>query len=144
MARNAWSMLCLMVLLFVSIRLTGQEAENSKFADVDVHKAREMIAANSGNDKFVLLDTRMPAEYDKGHLDGAVFMNYHAPEFMEQINSLTKGKIYLVYCHSGERSGKTVKFMKELGFNEAHNMQGGILAWKKAGYPVLKGEKVTN
>jgi rhodanese-related sulfurtransferase len=97
-----------------------------------------MIAGNEGDDQFVLLDTRTPVEFEKDHLPGAVFLNYSADNFWDKVGELDHTKAYLVYCHDGGRSAKTVAFMKENGFSEAHNMKGGILAWKRAGYPVIR------
>lgn len=128
----------LMSALVYSCLSSGQEMENPKFAGVDAEKAREMITANAGNDHFILLDTRTRAEYDKSHLDHAVFINYNADDYWEQIDKMDKKKVYLVYCHSGGRSGKTVDYMMEHGFTEAHNLEGGIIAWKRAGYDVVR------
>ena len=124
--------------LVCSCQSRGQEADNPKFAGVDAQKARNMIEANTGNDQFILLDTRTRAEYDKSHLDHAVFINYNADDYWDQVDKLDKSKVYLVYCHSGGRSGKTVDYMMEHGFTEAHNLEGGIIAWKRAGYEVVR------
>ncbi|MBI4656251.1 MAG: rhodanese-like domain-containing protein [Elusimicrobia bacterium] len=45
--------------------------------------------------------------------------------------------LYLIYCRSGKRSANTLSLMKELGFAEAHHIEGGILAWIQAGLPVV-------
>jgi 3-mercaptopyruvate sulfurtransferase SseA len=42
----------------------------------------------------------------------------------------------MVYCKSGGRSGEAATMMKEMGFTEVYNMQGGMLAWSNAGMPV--------
>jgi rhodanese-related sulfurtransferase len=34
-----------------------------------------------------------------------------------------------VYCRSGARSAKACEIMNELGFENAYNLLGGILAW---------------
>jgi rhodanese-related sulfurtransferase len=47
-------------------------------------------------------------------------------------------KPVLVYCRSGGRSAKAAKQMKDLGFVEISDLDGGITAWKKAGKKVVK------
>jgi rhodanese-related sulfurtransferase len=125
----------------LSLITTGQDTDSKRFNDMDVHAARDLIAANEGNVDFILLDTRTRIEFDKGHIKGAYFLDYNAEDYWEQVQSLEKNKTYLLYCHSGGRSGETVKYMKENGFAEAHNMTGGIIAWKRALYPVIRPEK---
>ena len=132
-----------LLLLYVgfSIAATGQVADSLRFVDLDIHAARDLITANEGNNDFILLDTRSRIEFDKDHIAGALFLDYNAEDYWKKVKALDKNKVYLVYCHSGGRSGETVKYMKEHGFIEAHNMKGGILAWKRAKYPVIRPEK---
>ena len=39
---------------------------------------------------------------------------------------------------SGNRSAQVTKFLQEQGYTNAHNMQGCIVAWQSAGFPVEK------
>lgn len=132
-----------LVLLFIlclsaSCRSSGQTGEPENFGEVNVKQARAMILAHPDTTQFVVLDTRTPDEYGKSHLEGALFLNYSADDFWEQVARLDREKTYLVYCHSGGRSGETVAYMKENGFKKAYNMEGGIVAWKRKGYGVVK------
>lgn len=117
---------------------TGQTENDGKFTDVDARGAKTLITDNQNNPQFVILDTRTPAEYEKNHLENSVFYNYSAGDYWDQIRKLDKTKVYLVYCHSGGRSGNTIKFMKDNGFTEAHNLSGGIVAWKRAGFGLVR------
>lgn len=125
--------------VLISCSSVGQTEKDERFSNVNATEANALIEKNKDNSMFVILDTRTPAEYDKAHLANAEFYNYNAQNYWDQIKSLDKSKTYLVYCHSGGRSGKTVKFMKENGFSEAHNLDGGIVAWKRAEYKTVKG-----
>ncbi len=60
------------------------------------------------------------------------------PALKQELEKLDRNKKYLLYCRSGKISGKTLKMMNKLGFKEAYNMKGGILAWSKAGYELIK------
>lgn len=92
--------------------------------------ARELIAANTGNPEFVILDIRTPEEYAAGHIDGAEnidFYNY----FETAVSGLNKSKTYLVYCRSGHRSGQALEVFKNQGFAEVYDISGGYENWQK-------------
>jgi len=44
----------------------------------------------------------------------------------------------IVTCRSGNRSGQATDFLRQNGFDNVHNMQGGIVAWEQAGYEVSR------
>lgn len=41
-----------------------------------------------------------------------------------------------VYCRSGNRSAQAVAVMRDLGFTEVYDMEGGVIAWSEAGLPL--------
>lgn len=83
----------------------------------------------------VLLDVRTPAEYAAGHLDGADNLDVMAPDFAARIDTLDREQTYYLYCRSGSRSGQAARRMKEMGFEDVHNV-GGFEALAAAGAPV--------
>ena len=80
----------------------------------------------------VLLDVRTPAEFSAGHLAGAQHLDYRSPEFARQLASLDPKKTYVLYCASGNRSGKAAVLMQEKGFQKVVNA-GGYAALKDKG-----------
>ena len=89
--------------------------------------------------KPIVIDIRTPEEYAAGHLEKVnINLDYYAPDFKGQLARLDKTAKYLIYCRSGGRSGKTLVIMKDMGFNEVHDIAGGINAWIAAGLPVVK------
>jgi len=84
-----------------------------------------------------LIDVRTAEEFAEGHLEGAVNMDYNDDSFNEQVSALTKTMAVYVYCRSGRRSAAAADQMKELGFLEVHDMDGGILAWREGSLPVV-------
>ncbi len=87
----------------------------------------------------VVLDVRTPAEFEQGHLPGAVNVDVSAADFASRIAALDKNAPYAVYCRSGNRSAAALDAMKGQGFTNAYHLGGGIGAWQSAG-----GEVVTN
>ncbi len=117
--------------LIIGVTLNAQIFQN-----VDVHQADSIIKANEDNPLFTLLDVRTPSEYDEDHLENAYLRNFYDTDFREQLDTLSKNRVYLIYCRSGNRSGQTFDMMKDLEFTEVYNMLGGITSWKNADYPV--------
>jgi len=82
----------------------------------------------------VVLDVRTPEEYADGHLAGARNIDFKATDFDDRIAQLDKSKNYVLYCASGNRSGKTATLMAEKGFTKVDNA-GGFKDLKAAGLP---------
>ena len=104
-------------------------------------EALELIQKNSKNPGFVILDVRTPEEFESGHIERAININYHTDTFVEDLNKLDKNKTYLVYCRTGRRSGDTVDIMTKQGFKELYRTDGDIVKWKSEGLPLVKGAK---
>ena len=84
-----------------------------------------------------VIDVRTPAEFAAGHLGDAVNIDVDSGRFAEAITALPADGDYLVYCQSGNRSGRATSQMAELGFTTVYDLDGGIAAWQAAGEPVV-------
>lgn len=78
--------------------------------------------------EYILIDVRTPGEFSQGHIPGAQLIDVYASNFMEQIQKLDKQKKYLIYCRSGARTHAVLGMMAQMGFSEAHDLHGGIMA----------------
>ena len=65
-----------------------------KVENVDAASAARLLADNGD---VVVLDIRTPGEYERGHLKGAVNIDYRAPDFADKLGALDKDKTYLVH-----------------------------------------------
>jgi rhodanese-related sulfurtransferase len=86
----------------------------------------------------VILDVRTPAEFARGHIPGAVNLDYNAPDFAKKVGELDKNKTYLVHCAAGVRSAKACTLMEKGEFKHLVNLEPGMRGWEKAGKPVEK------
>ena len=100
---------------------------------VDVAKGVALAADPS----VVVIDVRTPAEFAEGHIARAQVVDVSAADFPDQISKLDPSATYLVYCHSGNRSGQATAFMATLGFSSVYDLDGGIIAWQAAGAPLV-------
>jgi rhodanese-related sulfurtransferase len=107
----------------------GTSTAYAEFKNVSVKEARALIAENSGNPDFVILDIRTPNEFNARHIPNAINIDFYARDFKAKLNELDKDKTYLVYCRSANRSGQAIPTFKELGFKNVYHMLGGISKW---------------
>ena len=78
-------------------------------------------------DDFFLLDVREPHEVDICQIPGSYLIPLgQVPARASELNSADD---IIVYCRSGQRSGKAVDFLRKTGFRKVKNLKGGILAW---------------
>lgn len=126
--------------LLIGIVLVGGCAEEKTVVqiikDISVQEAYDLIRENKDNQSFIIIDVRTPEEFANGHIENAVNLDYYSEKFRDELNELDKGKTYLIYCRSGNRSGKALSIMEELAFREVYNILGGIIQWKAEGYPL--------
>ena len=85
---------------------------------------------------LIVLDIRTPEEFTEVRLADAVNVDYYDADFADQLDALDKNDPYVMYCRSGNRSSDAVKTMKELGFVEVYEVDGGIVNWYDSGFPV--------
>jgi rhodanese-related sulfurtransferase len=102
--------------------------------------AAELMRENRGNPDFVILDVRTPEEFRQGYIENAVLIDYYAPDFRDRFARLDRDATIFMYCRSGNRSSHVLALADKLGFRQVFDLRGGIVAWKKAGLPLVKAD----
>ena len=106
------------ILNILALSAISKSEENS--TDVEANDIENLL-----KNKEFLLDVREEYEYQDGHIKGAV--NLPLREILGKKDSLPKDKDIYVYCRSGHRSADAVNFLKSLGFEKVHNIEGGFI-----------------
>jgi len=114
------------------------QGATGEYPNLSPAEARDLLGKRSGDPRFVLLDVRTQKEFDAERIEGAVIVDYNSPSFRDKIAKLDRGKSYLVYCRTGNRTNGAVKVMRELGFPNVSVLPGGITSWKEAGFPTAR------
>lgn len=104
--------------------------------DLTIAQADSLITASDGQDCFAIIDVRTSAEYNAGHIPGALKYDIYTDEFDTALTTLDKDAVYLVYCRSGNRSATAANRMRDAGFTAVYNMLGGFNDWAAEEYPV--------
>jgi rhodanese-related sulfurtransferase len=110
------------------------KTEPTSIQHVNPTQAQKLIE----DKKVIILDVRTPGEFKKDRIAGAQNINFQAPDFEQRIEALDKSKSYLVHCASGGRSTHSLLLFKKHEFHSIYHLDGGIMAWEKAGLPVEK------
>jgi rhodanese-related sulfurtransferase len=101
---------------------------------VDPTQATDLI----NHEDAVVVDVRSIAEFNNGHIINA--LNIPLNGFKNQLGQLEKhkSKPIVACCRSGSRSAMAVRVLRKAGFEKAHNLRGGMLAWESANLPVKR------
>lgn len=124
--RSSAALLALVSLLFVS---SAPAAEK-----IVTITAEDLHAKLAGTSKPLVIDVRERDEWDEGHIAGAVLKS------LNTIGSLDapKDREIVLYCTAGTRSGEAYETLASRGYTKLANLKGGIIAWQKAGYTLVK------
>jgi UPF0176 protein len=106
---------------------------------VDVSRGAEThVSPDRWNDVIcepgtVILDTRNDYEYRTGTFKGAINPKTtkfsELPDFIEQNLDPAEHKRVAMFCTGGIRCEKFAPYMKQLGFEEVYQLEGGILKY---------------
>ena len=84
-----------------------------------------------------VVDVRRPAEWEAGHVPGAV--NVPLDRLEREAARLDPARATVVICAGGYRSSAAASLLEQRGFRELSNVVGGTSAWLAAGYPTEAG-----
>jgi glyoxylase-like metal-dependent hydrolase (beta-lactamase superfamily II)/rhodanese-related sulfurtransferase len=86
-----------------------------------------------------ILDVREPDEFTGplGHIKGAILIPLGA--LAERAPELAKDRPIVAVCRAGSRSAQANVILREAGFADIANLQGGMLRWRAEGHPVEGG-----
>ena len=102
-------------------------AQTSAPATVEETTVEELKRRFDAGDDTFLLDVREPQEYQICTIPRSTLIPLG--DLPSRLSELEGRRNIVVHCKSGVRSAKAVKLLREAGFVDAVNLQGGILDW---------------
>ena len=103
-------------------------APQAGFKDVTV---ADLAARDPG---ALVLDVREPWEYAEGHVPGSTLIPL--AEVKARAAEVPADRTVFVICRSGNRSAQASEILAKAGKRDIRNVEGGMLAYQAAGYPV--------
>lgn len=75
-----------------------------------------------------IVDVRTAAEFESGHIPGAV--NVPVNELEAAAAGWNKSEPLALYCATGSRSAEAAAALRSMGFETVYDLSGGIVAWE--------------
>lgn len=93
-----------------------------------------------GRNDLIVLDVREREAYENGHVPGAVHLPRGQLELRVNEDLKDPTRRILVCCEFGRISTLATATLREMGFSGAIALDGGVKAWREAGYPLNSGK----
>ena len=90
--------------------------------------------------EYILIDVRTQDEFDSGHINSAINLDFYSDTFKNDILSLPKNETIVLYCRTNNRSSKTATILQENGYRDILVIKGGITEWVKNGNDINYSE----
>jgi len=98
----------------------------------------DALALSSCRENVVLVDVRSPIEFETEHIKDSI--NIPLDTLDNRFDEITnQGDLYVI-CRSGKRAERGAYTLMGRGL-QPKVLEGGILAWRKAGLPLVEGKK---
>ena len=81
--------------------------------------------------KFLVIDARDAGQFAKGHIPGAINMDWR--QVLAKRHEIPKNKPVLIYCNTGSLSAQAGFAMRVAGWDNLRILQGGMEEWKAKG-----------
>ncbi len=99
----------------------------------------DVKARQDRGERFELVDVREDAEWAVDRAAGARHIGRGVLERDVEALIPDKGAPIVLYCGGGFRSALAADNLQKMGYTNVVSMDGGMRAWREAGYPVEKG-----
>jgi len=96
------------------------------------------LVGQEGGRPFHLIDVRSADEFNTGHIPGARLIPLDS--LIQKGAEISRDEPVFLICRSGMRSAQALSILvDQFGHENLANIEGGTMAWIKAGYPIEKG-----
>ena len=92
-------------------------------------------------EQFHFVDVREDDEFGQDHAAGAMHIGKGVIERDIETAIPNKQEPIVLYCGGGYRSVLAADSLRQMGYTDVISMDGGIKAWRAAGYPMEKGPR---
>ena len=96
-------------------------------ADVPAISVHDLKRKRDAREAIQLIDVREPFEFEIARIDGAKLIPLG--QLANRLHELKQNGQTVVHCHTGMRSAQAVQMLRQSGFTNVYNLEGGIDAW---------------
>ncbi len=132
------SIIAFFLVVINSYSYQDKEQHNTDSQSISFQSFQEKYKKNQN---LQILDTRTSDEYKSGHIPGALILPVQDLESSKDVSStlskFNKDEEIYIYCTAGgPRSQRATQILRNLGFNKAYFVDGGIAKWIATGNPI--------
>lgn len=102
--------------------------------DIDVHELKRRVDAG---ERFQLIDVREDYEWAICNLEEAGARLVPLATLPQAVEGFDASTPLIIHCRSGPRGDRAVEYLRAVGFDNAVNLAGGILAWAEEIDPAM-------
>ena len=110
---------------------TGDQTSTTNQTQIEDLNIDAFLKGVKTDPNAVLLDVRTDEEVSEGVIPGAQVIDYYGDDFNSRLAELDRSKAYYLYCRSGNRSRKAAEIMKQMGFSNLYNLDGGYESYEE-------------
>lgn len=100
---------------------------------------RELAREMQSQQPPLVLDVRTQAEFDAGHVPGAVLIPHD--QLAQRLDEVPVDRELVVYCHSGRRAALAERVLADQG-RKVSQLEGSWIGWRAAGMPSEPAEQI--
>lgn len=124
-----------LLVLFTTTCWTAATAQQTRS---ELYGPQQFWEQFSAEDTAFVIDLRTPEEFAKGHIEGAININYYHNTFDQWVDTLNREIPMYVYGSKGHRSYKAARVFADKKFKEVYDLSGGFSRWEAESMPVVK------
>jgi sulfur-carrier protein adenylyltransferase/sulfurtransferase len=110
--------------------ISDEAAEAAKDSTISVRDLQDKLGRRErGEEDFLLIDVREPAEFEIVSIPGAVLIPKNEFLMGNALEQLPQDKPIVLHCKVGQRSAEVLAVVKGAGFADATHVGGGVVAW---------------
>lgn len=148
MVRSMKKVIVFMALIVLLVQCSDGNTETKSQSSVSANPASQRVGFKSvsvqagkmlldNKKNMVLLDVRTPQEVQRyGTIEGGNLVPFWA--IMQNKLNIPTDTPIMVFCAVGGRSYFAGQTLVKNGYREVYNLKGGIDAWQKVGYPLVR------
>lgn len=122
--------------VFATLMLLFISCDNSNFKSPKAIYTVDEVFKLSKDNNVTFIDVRDTEEVNEESYKLSNLTNIPLDDLEEKLKEIPKDKQVVLLCKSGNRSQKAYDLLKQKGFKNMANMEGGLMAWKDKNYPI--------
>jgi rhodanese-related sulfurtransferase len=128
----------IVLIMFVNTNIwsevkSKQDIKTEAIAKAPHVSTQQLSGYLSAEEDFVLLDVRTEEEYQAGHIQGAQWFPRGKLEYYIQERIKDADSKIVLYCRTGGRSALATLTLKDMGYTNVVDLDGGFKKWVAEG-----------